>query len=64
MAGTHKSHIPMAEQIRLTNECRQSGMTDADWYREDGIAVSIFYNWGSRCRKAAANQIPVANYSH
>ena len=29
MAGTRKARVPMAEQIRLINECRQSGMTDA-----------------------------------
>ena len=28
----------------LINECRQSGMTDADWCRENDIAVSTFYN--------------------
>ena len=54
----------MAEQIRLINECRQSGMTDAEWCRENGIAVSTFYNWVSRCRKAAAEQIPAPNYGH
>ena len=32
MAGTRKARVPMAEQIRLINECRQSGMTDADWF--------------------------------
>ena len=39
-------------------------MTDADWCRENGIAVSTFYNWVSRCRKAAPDQIPAANYGH
>ena len=29
MAGTRKARVPMAEQIRLINECRKSGMTDA-----------------------------------
>ena len=64
MGGTRKARVPMSEQIRLINECRQSGMTDADWCRENDIAVSTFYNWVSRCRKAAANQIPAANYGH
>ncbi len=64
MAGTRKARVPMAEQIRLINECRQSGMTDADWFRENDIAVSTFYNWVSRCQKAAADQIPAANYGH
>ena len=57
MAGTRKARVPMAEQIKLINECRQSGMTDADWCRENDIVVSTFYNWVSRCRKAAADQI-------
>lgn len=33
MVATRKARIPMAEQIRLINECRKSGMTDADWCR-------------------------------
>ena len=64
MAGTRKARVPIAEQIRLINECRQSGMTDADWCRENDIAVSTFYNLVSRCRKTAADQIPAANYGH
>ena len=27
MEGTRKARVPMSEQIRLINECRQSGMT-------------------------------------
>ena len=38
MTGTRKSHVPMAEQIRLINECSQSGMTEADWCRENDIS--------------------------
>lgn len=64
MATTRKARVPMAEQIRLINQCRQSGMTDADWCRENDIAVSTFYNWISRCRKVAADQIPAPHYGH
>ena len=64
MAATRKTRVPMTEQIRLINECRQSGMTDADWCRENDIAVSTFYNWVSRCRKVAAYQIPAPSYGH
>ncbi len=64
MAATRKARVPMAEQIRLINECRQSGMTDADWCRVNDIAVSTFYNWVSRCRKIAADQIPAPNYGY
>lgn len=35
------------------------------FYRlQNDIAVSTFYNWVSRCRKTAADQIPAANYGH
>ena len=64
MASTRKVRVPIAEQIRLINECRQSGITDADWCRENDIAVSTFYNWISRCRNVAADQIPAVNYGH
>ena len=64
MAVTRKARVPMTEQLRLINECCQNSMTDADWCRENGIAVSTFYNWVSRCRKAAADQIPAPNYGH
>ena len=57
MTATRKARVPMAGQLRLINECRQSGMTDADWCRENGIAVSTFYNWVRRCRKAAADPL-------
>ena len=30
MAVTRKARVPMVEQIRLINECRQSGITDVD----------------------------------
>ena len=64
MQTTRKQRVSMSEQIRLITECRRSGMTDADWCREHGIAPSTFYNWVSRCRKAAADQIPAPSYGH
>ena len=64
MTSARKVRVPMGEQIRIINECRQSGMTDADWCRENDISVSTFYNWASRCRKAAADRIPPPNYGH
>ena len=36
MAGIRKTRVPMVEQIRLINECRQSGMTDASPSRTPG----------------------------
>ncbi len=57
MATTRKTRVPMTEQIRLINECRQSGMTDADWCRENDIAVSTFITGSAAAGKAAADQI-------
>ena len=39
-------------------------MTDADGCRKNDIAVSTFYNWLSRFRKSAVDQIPLPNYDH
>lgn len=64
MAATRKPRVPLQEQIRLINECRKSGMTDADWYRENDIIPSTFYNWLSRCRKIAADQVPQPSYGN
>lgn len=61
MAATRKARVPMVKQIKLINECRHSSMTDAEWYHENDISVSTFYNWVNRCRKAVADQIPMLN---
>ena len=41
MTGTQKARVSMAAH-GLINECRYSGMTDADWCRENDISVSTF----------------------
>lgn len=51
-----------AEQLRLIQECRSSGMSDSAWCKANGIPHSTFYTWISRCRQAAADQIPDPNY--
>ena len=44
MAATRKPRVPLQKQIRLINECRKSGMTDADWCRENDITpTSVSY---------------------
>ncbi len=40
------------EQIKLIIECRQSGLSDYQWCREQGIHPGTFYNWVSKLRKA------------
>ena len=44
--------IRKPDQIRLITECRQSGLSDYQWCREQGIKPGTFYNWISRLRKA------------
>lgn len=61
MANTRKSRVPLEEQIRLITECRNSGMVDAEWCRQNDIAPSTFYNWVTRCRRNACS-IPESNY--
>ena len=64
MARQRSPRVPMEEQVRLINECRRSGMTDADWCKSHGIAVSTFYNWVKRCRKREAAKIQAPSYGH
>lgn len=64
MGATRKARVPKSEQLKLIVECRNSGMTDADWCREHNIAVSTFYNWVSRCRKESSGTIPEPSYGH
>lgn len=40
-----------AEQYRLVMDCRQSGLSDARWCKENDIQPSTFYNWVTRLRK-------------
>lgn len=63
MANIRKPRVPKEEQLKLINECRSSGMTDIDWCREHGIAVSTFYYWVKQLRRESA-QIPEPAYGH
>ena len=51
MAGTRKARVPMAEQIKLINECRQSGMEDAEWGLVNNIPGSPVSKLGHRVQK-------------
>lgn len=51
-----RPRTPMSERIKLINECRRSGLTDADWCRKNQIPSSTFYTWIKNCRKAAQGQ--------
>lgn len=44
-----------SEWMELIRQCRQSGLSDADWCRKQDIPVSSFYNSVSRLRKKACS---------
>lgn len=39
------------EQVRLIMECRQRGLSDYQWRREQGMEFGTFYDWVSKLRK-------------
>ena len=57
MSCKRASKRSLDEWMELVTACRQSGLTDADWCAEHGIAPSSFYNAVTRLRKQAC-QIP------
>lgn len=44
MSKKRASGRSLEEWMELVTECRQSGLTDAAWCNEHGIAPSCFYN--------------------
>ena len=57
MSCKRASKRSLDEWMEMVTVCRQSGLTDADWCAEHGIAHSSFYNAVTRLRKQAC-QIP------
>lgn len=53
MNGKHAPDRSLDEWLGLVTSCRQSSLTDAVWYHENGISPSCFYNAVSRLRKRA-----------
>ena len=47
--SSRAQNIPPEQRIELINECRRSGLTDAEWCRQNGIHPSTF-----TCGSAAA----------
>ena len=52
MAGNRNYHTD-EEWLDLIMQCRQSGLSDAQWCRQNSIPDSSFYNAVSRLRKKA-----------
>lgn len=53
------THRTDTQWMSLLTECRQSGMTDMDWCRANGISKSTFYKAVNRLRDKACN-LPIS----
>ncbi len=58
--SSHYKVRSQREWMELITQCRQSGLSDSEWCRINGIASSTFYNAVSRLRKKAC-EIPDAS---
>lgn len=56
--------IDLQEKLRLINECRQSGLSDYRWCKDNNINPSTFYNWISRLKDEACSIIPRSQSSY
>ena len=48
----NSNYVRKDEQIKLITECRQSGLSDYQWCKTNGIHPGNFYNWVSKLKKA------------
>ena len=63
MSKTRARRRCRSEQLQLITECRQSGLSDAEWCRQHNICVSTFYGWLKTMRREAC-EIPKPSYGH
>ena len=63
MSKTRAPRRSRDERLQLIDECRKSGLTDAEWCRQHDICVSTFYTWLKRFRREAC-EIPKPLYGH
>lgn len=51
---TKSSRTTEAERVEMINECRRSGLSDAEWCRQNGINRGTFVMWVYRCKESCA----------
>ena len=51
-------HISKDDQIRLIQECRNSGLSDYQWCSLNGISHSTFYRWVTKLRTETCTPVP------
>ena len=52
----HYKHYSNAEKKRFIMDCRQSGLSDYQWCRENDINSSTFYNWVKKLRDVTCQE--------
>ena len=51
-------HISKDDQMRLIQECRNSGLSDYQWCSLNGISHSTFYRWVTKLRTETCTPVP------
>lgn len=51
-------HISKDDQMRLIQECRNSGLSDYQWCSLNGISHSTFYRWVTKLRTETCTTVP------
>lgn len=51
------SRFTLDERFSIITECRQSGLSDYRWCKEQGVAPGTFYSWVNQLKKAGY-QVP------
>ena len=51
-------HVSKDDQLRLIQECRNSGLSDYQWCTKNGIPHSSFYRWVTQLRTEACASVP------
>ena len=51
-------HVSQNDQLRLIQECRNSGLSDYQWCAKNGISHSTFYRWVTKLKTQACATVP------
>lgn len=60
----HYKHYSNDEKKRLIMMCRQSGLSDYQWCRENDINCSTFYNWVKKLRDMACQEVLIESVTN
>ena len=63
MGAIRAARRSRAEMLQLITQCRQSGLSDAEWCSQHSINISTFYGWVARLRRDACD-LPAPSYGH